>query len=139
MARIISISASSLDEALSGTTRQYLAGRLQKPQSLQHIDTDLLEIGLTRYTQDTIENPHYHRVAHEFQYVTRGFTVYLDVETSREYRFSTGDFYLIEPGVQYAQKSKAGTEILFIKLPPGNDKVDLPVTPELRAWYEMEF
>jgi len=28
-----------------------------------------------------------------------------------------------------------GTEILFVKVPPGNDKVPLDTTPELEAWF----
>src|SRR5262249_29874975 len=46
-----------------------------------------------------------------------------------------GDFYVIEPGVVYAQKSAPGTEILFIKVPPGNDKVPVDTTPEVEAWF----
>jgi hypothetical protein len=42
---------------------------------------------------------------------------------------------MIEPGVAYAQKSALGTEILFIKVPPGNGKVPVDATPEAEAWY----
>jgi hypothetical protein len=42
---------------------------------------------------------------------------------------------VIEPGVVYAQKSAPGTEILFIKVPPGNDKVPVDTTPEVEAWF----
>jgi hypothetical protein len=49
--------------------------------------------------------------------------------------FRKGDFSAIEPGVAYAQKSAAGTEILFIKVPPGNDKVPIETTPEVEAWF----
>jgi hypothetical protein len=38
-------------------------------------------------------------------------------------RIQEVDFYVVEPGAVYAQKSAPGTEILFIKVPPGNDKV----------------
>jgi hypothetical protein len=37
--------------------------------------------------------------------------------------------------VVYAQKSVPGTEILFIKVPPGNDKVPVDPTPEVEAWF----
>jgi 8-oxo-dGTP diphosphatase len=50
--------------------------------------------------------------------------------------FRKGDFYVIEPGVAYAQKSAPGTEILFIKVPPGNDKVPIDATPEIEAWFQ---
>jgi len=46
--------------------------------------------------------------------MTAGLTAYLDLTTAEEYVFRKGDFYVIEPGVVYAQKSTPGTEILFI-------------------------
>jgi hypothetical protein len=42
---------------------------------------------------------------------------------------------LIEPGIVYAQKSAPGTEILFIKVPPGNDKVPVDTTPKVGTWF----
>ena len=79
--------------------------------------------------------PHPHKQAFEFQYVTAGLTAYLDLSTGVEYVFRKCDFYVIEPGVAYAQKSAPGTEILFIKVPPGNDKVPVDTTPEVEAWF----
>ena len=55
--------------------------------------------------------------------------------TRVEHVFEKGDFYVIEPGVAYDQKSAPGTEILFIKVPPGNDKMPVDTTPEVEAWY----
>ena len=49
--------------------------------------------------------------------------------------FKEGDFYLIEHGVVYAQKSDPHTEILFIKVPPGNDKVPVDITPDVLKWF----
>ena len=53
-------------------------------------------------------------------------TTYLDLTTAEEHVFRKGDFYVIEPGVVYAQKSAPGTEILFIKVPPGNERKRIP-------------
>ena len=64
-----------------------------------------------------------------------GLTAYLDLTTTEEHVFRKGDFYVIEPGAVYAQKSAPGTEILFIKVPPGNDKVPVDTTPEVEAWF----
>jgi 8-oxo-dGTP diphosphatase len=137
MAQILKISADSIDTALRDTTRQYLAGNLEKPQLLEHIPSSLVEIGITRYgTEGGRELPHTHRQAFEFQYMLRGVTAYLDVVTGKEYVFRAGDFYVIEHGMVYAQKSKPETEILFIKVPPGNDKVPTETTAELQAWFE---
>jgi len=136
MPKITKISEQEIDKALQNVTRQYLVGDLKKPQTLEHVPSSLIEIGITRYVDDaTPEAPHRHKHAFEFQYVTAGLTAYLDLATRAEHVFGKGDFYVIEPGVAYAQKSAPGTEILFIKVPPGNDKVPVDTTPEVETWY----
>jgi 8-oxo-dGTP diphosphatase len=135
MPTILKIGGQEIDQALRDVTRQYLVGDLQKPQALQHVPNSLIEIGITRYeNQEKPEPPHRHKQAFEFQYMTAGLTAYLDLTTAAEHVFRKGDFYMIEPGVVYAQKSAPGTEILFIKVPPGNDKVPVDITPEVEAW-----
>ena len=136
MSNILKISEQEIDRALRNVTRQYLVGNLQKPQGLQHIPSSLVEISVTRYEkQAAVEPPHTHKQAFEFQYMTAGLTAYLDLSTAEEHVFRKGDFYVIEPGTVYAQKSAPGTEILFIKVPPGNDKVPVSTTPEVEAWF----
>jgi 8-oxo-dGTP diphosphatase len=136
MAKILKISGQEIDQALRNITRQYLVGDLQKPQPLEHVPSSLIEIGITRYEKEgKLEPPHRHKQAFEFQYMTAGLTAYLDLTTAEERVFRKGDFYVIEPGVVYAQKSAPGTEILFIKMPPGNDKVSVDTTPEVEAWF----
>ena len=136
MPQITKISGQEIDQALQHVTRQYLVGDLQKPQTLKHVPNSLVEIGITRYENEgKLEPPHRHKQAFEFQYVTAGLTAYLDLGTAEEHVFRKGDFYVIEPDVAYAQKSAPGTEILFIKVPPGNDKVPVDTTPEVEAWF----
>jgi 8-oxo-dGTP diphosphatase len=136
MNKILKISGQEIDQALRNATRQYLVGELQKPQVLQHVPSSLIEIGITRYENEgKLEPPHRHKQAFEFQYMTAGMTAYLNLTTAEEHVFRKGDFYVIEPGAVYAQKSAPGTEILFIKVPPGNDKVPVDVTPEVEAWF----
>ena len=136
MAKILKISGQEIDQALRNVTRQYLVGDLQKTQALQHVPNSLIEIGITRYENEgKLEAPHRHKQAFEFQYMTAGLTAYLDLTTAEEHVFRKGDFYVIEPGAIYAQKSAPGTEILFIKVPPGNDKVPVDITPEVEAWF----
>jgi len=137
MAKIIKLSAQAIDDALKGVTRQYLVGDLQKPQELSHIPSDLVEIGITRYgAEGGCELPHRHQQAFESQYMVSGTTVYLDTEAGEEHVFKEGDFYQIEPGVSYAQKSAPNTVILFIKVPPGNDKVAVAMTDEIDVWFQ---
>jgi 8-oxo-dGTP diphosphatase len=136
MAKILKISGQEIDQALRNVTRQYLVGDLQKTQALQHVPNSLIEIGITRYKNEgKLEAPHRHKQAFEFQYMMAGLTAYLDLTTAEERVFRKGDFYVIEPGVVYAQKSAPGTEILFIKVPPGNDKLPVDITPEVEAWF----
>jgi hypothetical protein len=136
MPKILKISGQKIDQALQNVTRQYLVGDLQKPQALQHVPSSLIEIGITRYENEAkLEPPHRHKQAFEFQYVTAGLTAYLDLTTAEEHVFRKDDFYVIEPDVAYAQKSAPGTEILFIKVPSGNDKVPVDTTPEVEAWF----
>jgi hypothetical protein len=49
MAQILRIGATDIEQALSGVTRQYLEGKLWRPQPLRHIPHDVVEIGITRY------------------------------------------------------------------------------------------
>ena len=135
-ARILRISRSEIDDALQDTTRQYLVGDLKKPERLRHIPSSMIEIGITRYgAEGGTEATHTHKQAFEFQYVTSGVTAYLNTVTGEQHVFKEGDFFLIEHGVVYAQKSSPHTEILFIKVPPGNDKVPVDITPDVQNWF----
>ena len=115
MPKILKTSGQEIDRTLRNFTRQYLVGDLQKPQALQHVSSSLIEIGITRYKNEgKLEPPHRHEHAFEFQYMTAGLTAYLNLSTGEVHVFKKGDFYVIEPGVVYAQKSTPSTEILFI-------------------------
>ena len=127
---------SAIQDALRGTTRQYLAGKLKLPQELDHIDDGNIEIGITDYKEYTVEAPHWHKVAYEYQYMLSGETKYLDVDTGEETYYAKGDFYRIDPETKYAQKALGGTTILFIKTPPGNDKVVVETSDTTQKWFE---
>lgn len=53
MPKISKISGQEIDSALQNVTRQYLVGDLQKPQTLKHVPSSLIEIGITRYENET--------------------------------------------------------------------------------------
>lgn len=125
---------SEIEQVLSRETRQYLVGDLKRPQELAFAQDTRLEIGLTSYSEPTSEAPHKHTEATEFQLVLAGLTEYLDLDSGEEHRFTTGDFYSIEPPTRYAQRSRAGTRILFIKVPSVDDKMVAPSEPHIRAW-----
>jgi 8-oxo-dGTP diphosphatase len=123
-----------IEAVLSATSRQYLVGDLKRPQELEFQADSRLEIGITAYALPASEDPHGHTAATEFQYVLSGMTEYLDIDTGEEHAFRTGDFYSIEYPTRYAQRSKAGTRILFVKVPSLDDKVVVEASADVRAW-----
>ena len=129
------IRSGELDAALEQEYRQYLTGRLERPQKyLEHIDNDI-EIGVSEYREFTADKPHMHPVCTEHGYVLRGSLRLRLLDGSGEERqFDQGDFFLLRPGVPYATKNAAGTRILFIKAPGTNDKTEVPVDEETRRW-----
>ncbi len=130
------LNAGDLDRALSVSPRQYLVGRLTRPQEITEMVDDRIEVGLSRYPSASTEQPHRHTHVTEYQYVISGLTEYLDVATHEVHRFAAGDFYATSPETSYAQRIKAGTLILFIKVPGQNDKVPLEASPTVRAWMD---
>ena len=122
MGNIIVINNNEISEVLKDFSRQYLVGNLKRPQPLKYYKSSYLEVGITEYKEYSIEKTHKHTNAIEFQYVLNGYTEYIDNDTAEIYRFKKGDFYVIEKETSYAQKSKKGTSILFIKIPSINDK-----------------
>lgn len=137
MGKILLVNNSEIKVALEGLTRQYFAGNLQKEQRLSFVRDERLEIGITNYEEYTEEAPHYHTEATEYQYMVSGWTKYYDLDTGEEYEFKAGDFYTIFPETKYAQKSKKGSTIIFIKVPSINDKqVIIDVSDSVKEWYK---
>ena len=134
MGKMIRISNADILNALKDTTRQYFTGNLSKPQELPFIRDERVEIGISSYPDFMSEPAHVHKTAAEYQYMISGWTQYMDVDTGEVYEFKKGDFYAIEPGTSYAQRVKAGTNILFIKVPSVNDKELVDLEGEQLAW-----
>jgi ADP-ribose pyrophosphatase YjhB (NUDIX family) len=130
------INNTSIEGSLESVDRQYLLGRLGRPQELEHIDDEDIEIGISDYKTSRYEDAHSHLRAKEYQYVLKGMTEYKDLDTGEIHRFVTGDFYSIYPETKYLQKVKQNTRILFIKYPGGNDKVIEKVSKEDNDWGE---
>lgn len=132
---IFKIQNSEIRASLEGVRRQYLVGNLQLPQKLSFLKNDALEIGISSYKHYAEEILHKHTKATEYQYVLTGWTKYLNTDTFEEHEFKKGDFYAIDAGTPYAQKCKAGTEILFIKVPSINDKVAINPPQRVIDWF----
>lgn len=138
MGNIIRINNNDILNALKDTTRQYFVGDLSKPQQVSFIRDERLEVGISSYPDFKSEPTHVHSVATEYQYMISGWTEYMDVETGKVYEFKAGDFYAIEPGTAYSQRVKAGTNILFIKVPSINDKQIVQISDEQLKWLEQK-
>ena len=136
MGKIIKINNADIVDALKKTTRQYFVGNLSRPQEITFIKDDRLEIGISNYPAYQSEPTHRHEVATEYQYMISGWTEYMDVESGEVYEFKQGDFYAIEPGTSYSQRVKAGTSILFIKVPSVNDKQLVEINGDQLRWLQ---
>lgn len=135
MSKLEYIRGKALDDALDREYRQYLAGHLERPQEfLKNIEDDI-EIGISHYRTFTADKPHVHPVATEHGYVLQGgLRLRLLDGSGEEFDFGPGDFFVVQPGTPYAGKNLPDTRILFIKSPGGNDKQEVAVDEETRAW-----
>lgn len=137
MSRFIYTKKKDIEEAFDGERRQYFVGNLKKPQNLPFLLSENVEVGLTSYDEFTVEPAHRHSMAREYAYMVAGRTQYLDPDTKEIYEFETGDFYAVNPGTTYAQKSEAGTKILFVKEPSIDDKDLVEMDEETRRWLSV--
>lgn len=134
MGNIIKINKADIIDALKNTTRQYFVGDLSRSQEIMFIKDDRLEIGISSYPSFQFEPTHKHTIATEYQYMISGWTEYMDVDSGEVFEFKSGDFYAIEPDTAYSQRVKAGTNILFIKVPSVNDKQLVEISGEKLRW-----
>lgn len=138
MSRFISVKKNEIEKAFVDERRQYFVGNLKKPQNLPFLFSENIEIGLTSYDKFTIEPAHRHSKATEYAYMIAGRTQYLDPDTKEVYQYEAGDFYVVKPGTTYAQKSLAGTKILFMKEPSINDKELVEMDEKVKRWLADE-
>lgn len=125
-----------IDKSMETEKRQYLTGDLKLPQVLDYIKDDNVEIGISRYKEYGVEEPHYHNEVSEYHIILEGKTKYVDVSENIEYSFQKGDFYIIRPNTIYIQKSLEGTQLMFIKVPGKNDKVKVESNDKIKTWFE---
>lgn len=130
------IKSKEIDKAFESETRQYITGKLSLPQVLSYIEDENVEIGISRYKEYQVEKPHYHTEVSEYHIILEGETKYVNVTENEEYIFKKGDFYIIRPNTIYIQKSLAGTQLMFIKVPGKNDKVSCDLNDKMELWFK---
>lgn len=128
-----------IKEATDKSYRQYFCGDLKRPQILDFIHTEGLEIGTSDYQTFTADVPHHHTETADMIYILEGEFRIRILESGQEISLTTGDFISVPPMTDYASKARAGTRTLFIKTTKGNDKVDAAVSDELAAWLAEKF
>ena len=134
------VSASAIERALAASPRQYLMGRLKRPQELDHIDSDAVEVGIVDYPVAAADEPHTHVVTSEYQYVLRGQVKLLDLVSREEVSLAAGDFYAVPRDTPHVQKAADGTRVIFFKTPAGDDKQVLDVDASVVRWLaDLEF
>ena len=120
------IKGSDVSTCLESCKRVYLCGKLSGKNGIEHIENSGYEIGISSYDKFTCESAHKHTYNEEYNYVLSGSIKVFIFDENKEYTFTTGDMYLIEPNMPYITKAEAGTRVLFTKTPGGNDKVLCP-------------
>ena len=78
------ISSEVIDRAFITEQRQYLTGDLKMPQILDFIKDENVEIGMSRYKEYKIEQPHYHTDLAEYHLILKGETKYVNVTEDKE-------------------------------------------------------
>lgn len=128
------ISADEINHAFVGEERQYLQGNLQREQKLPYIYDTKSEIGMTYYEKYSHDEPHYHDVIMESNYIISGRVKLLNVDTGEEYVVTEGGLFSIPVGTTHVLKAQPGTKILFVKNASMDDKhvVDFP---GLEKWF----
>lgn len=121
----------AIDCALKQNYRQYLCGILERPQVLDEIRDESIEVGISMYDTFCADAPHAHKKSTEYVYVLEGESKLLYLDSLDECTLRKGDFARILPNTYYASKHAPATKILFIKSTCGNDKMVDTTSSEL--------
>jgi hypothetical protein len=138
-ARAYFVEGDDVDRALGSAGRVYLAGHLGRPQpQFDHIGElpDPTEVGVTRYFSLTVDQPHVHELNTDFTYVVRGTFAVRIIPTGEVRVLGEGGLCVIEPGLAHVCIAHPGTQVLFFKVPGGNDKVPVQLDQASREWVE---
>lgn len=138
-ARAHFVEGDDVDQALGPAGRVYLAGHLGRPQpQFDHIGElpDPTEVGVTRYSSLTVDQPHVHELNTDFTYVVRGTFAVRIIPTGEVRVLEEGGLCVIEAGLAHVCIAHPGTQVLFFKVPGGNDKVPVLLDQASREWVE---
>lgn len=128
-----------IEHVTDGEIRQALA-RLNRQHDVEDhkaviVPTDpRVEIGVIEHEGAASLGPRRHRVATQHHYVVSGWVQCVDLDSGRVYDFRGGDFYAVLPGTAYAQRLKAGTRVIRIQVPTGEQAEQLYPDESTSSW-----
>lgn len=138
-ANVFFLSGCDVAAALRAAGRVYLVGHLQREQDcLTHVGSlsDPTEIGMTRYDTLTVDQPHLHTYNTDFTFVLSGTFAIRIIPTGEVRVLGKNGLCVIKPGVAHVCVASPGTQVLFVKVPGGNDKECVELDEASQAWVE---
>lgn len=126
-----------LDKVFANHFRQYIKGNLQKEQELPFVYNERCEIGISDYKEFTHDEPHYHDVITETNYILEGRACLKILDTNVDYVLEKGSIISVPPKLVHIMKVEPGTKVLFVKDYSVDDKhvADLH-SLNLESWLE---
>lgn len=137
--RVYFVDGENVNSLLGEAGRVYLTGHLGRPQEgFSHIGDleEPTEVGITRYDHLTVDQPHLHTTNVDFSYVVKGTFAVRIIPTGEVRVLQENGLCVIEPGIAHVCIARPGTQVLFVKIPGGNDKVVVELDDASRAWVE---
>ena len=132
------LSNEEIQSATQKEYRQYFCGNLKRPQLLNFIRTENLEIGISNYMFFQADEPHLHTRTADMVYILQGeYHIWL-LKENQKFVLKEGDFFSVPPQSPYASKAKAKTKVLFIKQLKDSDKESVPITIEIEEWLKLK-
>ena len=130
-------SPESLNKVFENNFRQYIQGNLQKEQELPFVYNNRSEIGISVYREFTHDEPHYHDVITETNYILEGKACVKIIETDEEFVVEKDGIFSVPPKLTHIMKVQPNTKMIFFKDHSINDKhvVDID-TLNIHAWLE---
>lgn len=126
--------SSEINAALARSYRIYLSGHLGNPEfGINYLDVTP-ECGFSQYDSYAADRPHFHKYNYEFNYIIKGQTKVLYIDTMEEFLIPEGGLFIIQPNQPYVTKHQPDTRVIFFKSPGGNDKELIEQTSELEKW-----
>ena len=133
------VDGGQVEKVLEEVGRAYLVGHLSRFQpGLNHVGNlaSPIEVGVSKYDNPTIDQPHLHQWNTDITVVLDGMFAVRIIATGETQIVKPGGACVIEPGCAHVCVASANTRVLFVKSPGGNDKQLVKLDEASRRWAE---